>query len=192
MRRTSQIFNKSDRKQFVVEWILKASTSSEQRRELAEKWLDEGRFADYRYNVETCHDGSRIYLLRPTPLNKGFDFQVNLENFRSDLRKPRKNTLEMPSHGDVEHDLQLKVKKYPDLKADLFGAVSEIYKCKEVEDVLEKTPSVSKMRVGLPIDSILRVIKWLFIEQDLTYWGWRGRDKFMAAIEHEVFGLETD
>jgi hypothetical protein len=192
MRRTSQIFNKSDRKQFVVEWILKASSNTEQRRELAEKWLEEGRFADYRYNVETCYDGSRIYLLRPTPLNKGFDFQVNLENFRTSIRKPRKNTLEMPSHGDVEHDLQLKVEKYPDLKTDLFAAVSVIYKCKEVEDVLEKLPSLSKIRVGLPIDSILRIVKWLFIEQDLTYWGWTGRDKFMAAIEHEVFGLDTD
>jgi hypothetical protein len=192
MERKSQIFDKSKREKFVVDWILRSSNSGAQRRELAEKWLDEGRFADYRYNVETCRDGARIYLIRPTPLNKGFDFQVNLENFRSSLRKPRKNTLEMPSHGDVEHDLMLKIKGFPELKQELFEAVCAIYECRQVEYALENWPHLSKIDVGLPIDSILRIIKWLFIEQDLTYWGWRGRDKFMAAIEHEVFGLDTD
>jgi hypothetical protein len=191
MRRTSQVFNKADRRKFVVEWILKASSNSQQRRELAEKWLEEGRFADYRYNVEKCYDGSRIYLLRPTPLNKGFDFQVNLENFRSGTRKPRKNTLEMPSHPDVIEDIKEKLAKHPSSKKDFFQAISAIYDCKDVDSILGERPALKQIHVGLPIDSLLRVIKWLFIEQDLTYWGWTGRDKFMAAIEEDAFGIDV-
>jgi hypothetical protein len=192
MDRKSKVFQKPNRRKFVIDWILEASDSQSQRRALAEKWLEEGRYADYRYNVETCADGSRIYLLRPTPLNKGFDFQVNLEGFRSRIRKPRRNTLEMPSHGDVKGDLQQKLAEHPDLKKDLFSAVSAIYDCQKPHDVLTNWPSIKKIQAGLAIDSLLRIIKWLFIEQDLTYWGWTGRDKFMAAIEKDVFGLHTD
>src|SRR6266571_3490136 len=35
----------------------------------------------YRYNVEKLADGSRIYLMRPTRLNKGCDFVIHCENF---------------------------------------------------------------------------------------------------------------
>jgi len=192
MQRKSQIFDKSNRKKFVVDWLLKASDSSSQRRALAEKWLEEGRFADYRYNVETCADGSKIYLLRPTPLNKGFDFQVNLEGFRTRLRKERKNTLEMPAHPDVIDDIQRKLEKYPQIKESLHAAISAIYECKEAEEALKCNPSLNQVNEGLHIDSLLRVIKWLFIEQDLTYWGWTGRDKFMAAIEEEAFEIEGE
>jgi hypothetical protein len=192
MKRKSQLFRKTDRKTFVINWILRVSDSSSQRRALAEKWLEEGRFAGYRYNVETCEDGSKIYLLRPTPLNKGFDFQVNLEGFRTTTRKPRRNTLEMPSHTDVIDDLQRKIKAFPQLNEDLFGAVSAIYDCKEADHALSTYPSLREIRIGLPIDSTLRILKWLFIEQDLTYWGWTGRDKFMAAIEEDVFDFDTE
>jgi len=38
---------------------------------------------------------------------------------------------------------------------------------------------------------MLWIIKWLFIEQDLTYWLQAGRDILMAAIESDVFGLKS-
>jgi hypothetical protein len=34
------------------------------------------------------------------------------------------------------------------------------------------------------------IIKWLFIEQDVTYWLQTGRDMLMAAIESRVFALK--
>src|SRR3989338_7775075 len=115
MKRKSTAFPK-DKKKEVVSWLLKASTPIAQRRALAEKWLEEGRYTNYRYNVETCQDGSKVYLLRPTWLNKGFDFQVNVEGFKSKTRTSRGGTAEMPSHVDVIDDLQRKVKAYPDLE----------------------------------------------------------------------------
>ena len=36
----------------------------------------------YRYYVETLADGRRIFLHRPAPLNKGFDFTIHVENTR--------------------------------------------------------------------------------------------------------------
>src|SRR3989338_8226668 len=100
MRRKSQKFPK-DKRKVVVDWLIRASDRSAQRKALAEKWLEEGQYTDYRYNVEVCHDGSKVYLLRPTWLNKGFDFQVNVEGFKSKTRTSRGGTAEMPSHVDV-------------------------------------------------------------------------------------------
>lgn len=160
-----------------------------QRRALAEKWLEEDPYTDYRYYVETCDDGKRVYLLRPTWLNKGFDFQVNLEGFSSELRN---KSSEMPSHGDVISDLKKKVASYPKLSEELFAAISDIYDCVEPKNALLKHPEIKKIKAGLPVDTILRIIKWLFIEQDLTYWLYTGRNMLMSAIEVQVFNLKVE
>ena len=60
----------------------------------------------YRYYVETLEDGRRIYLLRPTFLNKGIDFQVWVEKMDGEKDK-------RPSHKDVFNDLNIKQKENP-------------------------------------------------------------------------------
>lgn len=190
MKRKSQSFPRM-KPEFVLDWVLKASDRSAQRRALAEKWLDEGTYSKYKYFVETCEDGKRVYLLRPTFLNKGFDFQVNVEGFRSVTRTAKGGTREMPSHEDVLHDLRLKLKSNPKLRDELFSAVCDVYDCAEPDEILVKRPTLKKCHAGLPLDKTLRTIKWLFIEQDLTYWLGSGRNMFMSAIEAEVFGIKS-
>lgn len=191
MRRKSQKFPK-DKQKAVIDWLVRAADRSAQRRALAEKWLGEGQYTGYRYNVETCRDGSKVYLLRPTWLNKGFDFQVNVEGFRSTTRTAKGGTMEMPSHPDVIDDLQRKVQANPSLKEELFAVVADIYDCLEPDEALKNHSSLQKIRVGLPMDKLLKIIKWLFIEQDLTYWLETGRNMLMSTIERDVFGLEAD
>jgi hypothetical protein len=190
MQRKSQSFPKNKHK-VVVDWLLKASDRSSQRRALAEKWLDEGQYTNYRYNVETCKDGSRVYLLRPTWLNKGFDFQVNVEGFRSRTRQARASTAEMPSHKDVIDDLKRKLKARPDLEEDIYAAVCEVYDCAEPDEVLSRRTALRRIGAGLPADKLLRIVKWLFIEQDLTYWLQTGRNMLMSAMETKVFRLDA-
>ncbi len=188
MKRKSQQFSK-DKRKVVIDWLVKASDRIAQRRALAEKWLEEGQYTDYRYNVEICRDGSKVYLLRPTWLNKGFDFQVNVEGFRSKIRTAKGGTKEMPSHIDVINDLQEKVGARPSLKEELFATVGDIYDCVEPDETLKNHSTLQGLNVGLPIDKLLKIIKWLFIEQDLTYWLQTGRDMLMSAIEEKVFDL---
>jgi hypothetical protein len=61
-------------------------TRREQLQQVAEVWLLEEEYSKYRYDVEICHDGKRVYLTRPTNLNKGFDFEIKVEGFVSSLR----------------------------------------------------------------------------------------------------------
>jgi hypothetical protein len=56
--------------------------------------------------------------------------------------------------------------------------------------VIKNSPAVGRLSVGLPPDQLLYIIKWLFIEQDLTYWNQTGRDMLMRAIEQDVFGIQ--
>ena len=181
----------SEKPTVVVEWNLTTTDRAATRRAVAEKWLDETPYTKYRYNVERCEDGSRVYLLRPTWLNKGFDFMVNVEGFRSKTRTPRGPTKEMPSHKDVIHDLTEKTNDRPDRTQSWFDSVCAVYECADPSTVLDHHADIRSAQVGLPSDQLLYVIKWLFTEQDITYWSQTGRDMFMKAMEKEVFGISS-
>ena len=186
MRRKSKLYN-YEKPTVVVDWKLTVEDPAAARRAVANKWLTETPYTRYRYNVEQCADGSRVYLLRPTWLNKGFDFMVNVEGFRSRTRAARGATREMPSHRDVIQDLLEKIQGDPEATEPWFDAVCAIYDCAEPDVVLPQHRRAAEGTVGLPADQLLYIMKWLFIEQDVTYWAQTGRDMLMAAIESEVF-----
>jgi len=130
----------------------------------------------YRYNVEILEDGRRVYLLRPAPLNKGFDFTIHVENTRFKSGKT------MPSHGDIVDDLRSKRKRNPSSSKKLYAAIQQIYNLEEPDTVVKHTKV--KFGEGYPVDLILKVIKWFFIEQDVTYWNYSGRRMFMSGVEN--------
>ncbi len=97
----------------------------------------------------------------------------------------------MPSHADVIDDLRRKCEEAPELREQLFAAVVDIYDCIEPDEVLKKRPQLQEASVGLEMGKLLKIIKWLFIEQDLTYWLQTGRNMLMSAIESKVFGMKV-
>jgi hypothetical protein len=175
----------------VVEWTLACADRKAQRRAIAEKWSEEDAHTNYRYNVERCADGKRVYLLRPTWLNKGFDFQVNIEGLVKVVKPGKGATREMPAHGDVIHDLRSKVEQRPNGAKLLFEAIAAVYDCGEPAGILRRLPRLAGSSVGWPVDQSLYAVKWLFVEQDVTYWLQTGRDMLMSAIESQVFDLPT-
>jgi hypothetical protein len=150
-------------------------TRKGQRRKILDAWFEEEEHSRYRYNVETCKDGRKVYLLRPTWKNRGLDFQINLEGFKSKCQ-------EAPKHDDLTGDLKEKKAESPDHYQILRKAIDDVYGCEEPDDVLIKCPDLT-FNSGLPMDSILKLLKWLFIEQDLTYWNHSGRRMFMEGIK---------
>jgi hypothetical protein len=165
------------RKLIVEDLYLAASTRREQRRFLALRWCAEIEQRQYRYNVENCADGKKIYLLRPTYLNKGFDFTICLEGFKSTGKGP---STERPSHADITSDLTAKLMESKPMYAELVMAIDEVYQCAEPDDALGRHPA--HFESGLHVGSVLKIIKWFFIEQDLTYWNYSGRRMFREAV----------
>lgn len=129
----------------------------------------------YRYYVETLNDGRRIYLYRPARLNKGMDFQVYLE--RMDGRADK-----MPSHKNIFDDLRLKKQENAKEYSKLMMAIDRVWHCEEPNDVLKDL--TFSFKKGLPTDALLKILKWLFIEQDVTYWNWDGRMMLLRAISN--------
>jgi hypothetical protein len=56
----------------------------------------------------------------------------------------------------------------------------------EPDEAMSKT-GVNFHWAGYPVDMVLKLIKWFFIEQDINYWNVSGRNKFMGAV-NEIFG----
>jgi hypothetical protein len=173
--------------QFEVEWDLRLSSRAQLREAVVQKFLQEKpgywkngikHVTTYKYFVEKAKDGRRLYLLRPTFLNKGIDFQVWVERLNEvkDIR---------PSHQTVFRDLKLKRSENP-MKTDaLLDAIDLVWLCTEPDVALAEIGDPS-LTSGMPSDLLLKILKWLFIEQDLTYWNYDGRGMLRLAINTEL------
>jgi hypothetical protein len=171
--------------------VISASSRSEYRRLVTELFLAENPGADgdsskYIYYVEQDRSGHRIYLKRPTNLNKGFDFEVRVTDtiFTHTSESGRVTRNNRPSHPNIVDDLILKKAEDPILFQRAKRIIDAVFNCEEVrEEVFDEFPFQS----GHPFDLIVKCIKWLFIEQDITYWNWSGRNMLYNGLR-EIWG----
>ena len=163
-------FNFSSRKEYRDNLILeflkeKAGTG---KKELSSK---------YKYYVESLKDGKRIYLSRPTNLNKGMDFTVHLEKTEFRVKGAYKDR---PKHQEIIEDLvQKRIEnsfEYEKVKKIL----NKLYNCEFVgkDEYLD-----INFFTGIEIEGILKLVKWLFLEQDVTYWNYSGRAMLYQSLK---------
>ncbi len=130
----------------------------------------------YYYHVDTLEDGKSIILKRPARLNKGFDFEVHVQDTNFGTSRYRT----MPSHRDIYSDLQIKLDENPEEFKKVRDFIKKLYECTEIDEVQVRN---LKFKKGFSIEAILKSIKWLFIEQDMTYWNWSGRTMLYSHIK---------
>ena len=133
----------------------------------------------YRYNVETLEGGRFVYLTRPAWLKAGFDFVIHVEGgiFR--------NGKDNPAHQDIANDLRAKAGEDPASYRRLHEALVRVYACEDPEDILPEYAGLH-FEAGMSVDTVLKVVKWLFIEQDIRYWNYSGRGMFQLGVIQEV------
>lgn len=131
----------------------------------------------YIYYVETLKSGDRIYLQRPANLHNGFDFLVCVENTNYAPAGERRRNF--PKHDDLGADLQRKKEENPEMYARLYALLRDVFECHDVTDA--QMDSIT-FNTGLPVDHILKAIKWLFIEQDIRYWNYSGRSMTWGLV----------
>lgn len=131
----------------------------------------------YNYFVETLSDGKRIYLTRPAPLRVGFDFVIRVENmdFSNGIGRRRNN----PTHEDINNDCQKKLENDSRKYREFYELIESVFNCNDVSTTSYQSINFSS---GYPVDMILGVIKWFFIEQDIRYWNYSGRNMFMSGL----------
>lgn len=170
---------------FIYEWTEFAAdlggTRREQRRGAILQFLEEDLGRQYCYHVETLEDDAQVCLLRPTMLNKGMDFQVTVGDFKAGrgvrltMREIEGRGCYRPDHKKIFRDLDAKRRKNPELLRKFMGAVEAVFNGAEPKAVLAKKRF--DFGSGLTDEYILKVLKWLWIEQDVTYWNHRGKGR---------------
>ena len=130
----------------------------------------------YTYFVEQLNNGSYVYLRRPANLHYGFDFVVCVENINFNPYGRKRN---YPTHGDIIDDLHNKYIDNPHNYKLLFLYMEQIYNCKDIDYSSIQNITFS---VGYPVDMIVKILKWLFIEQDIRYWNYSGRNMLWNDI----------
>ncbi len=132
------------------------------------EYRKKGKGVVFRYPVENLPDEQVLYIVRPGH-KKNFDFKVDVVT---------SHVLGSGSHEEIALDLRRKNLKSPRKFKKLWQAIAEIYHCKEndVDAILKKRGGLKRpFKRGAKPELLLKVIKWLFIMEDIVYWDNEGR-----------------
>jgi len=95
-------------------------------------------------------------------------------------QKKRKNSL--PTYQQlVDVDLVNKKKENPKLFKKVFKILRKIYQCRLI-DLDSIDYNKLQFKFGLPIEIVLKLLKWMFIKEDLEHWQGTGRNKLWEGI----------
>ena len=136
-----------------------------------------GKGVKFRYSVERLSIGKQLFIFRPAGLNKwNFDFKVEvLEEFG----------LRRGTHDEIKSDFHDKKQENPQKFNKLLEALTTLYKCLEndVDRLLKNYPDLQmSFKTGAKVDILLKVVKWMFIMEDIVYWNYKGRAMLYNAI----------
>lgn len=129
------------------------------------------------WTVDELASGEPVFLIRPAWLNKGYDFKVCVEGW-SDSANPA------PSHDEIYSDLYWK-REHDDRDAfeALCEAVLDVHEGASPEEVLAAYGDEFDFSVGRTPEALLKPLPWLFVEQDVRYWNYTGRDMTIEAVQ---------
>lgn len=181
-----------------ISYTLKSNKRADIRKELVDLFLQEESGLEfrendlivdpkkYKYNVESVSDSDNqytIYLQRPAPLNKGFDFIVKVEGF---YFKTDGNRHRNPSHEDILHILTRYKNKNEEYYSYINDLILKTFYCENI-NFTTQTQQMPKFinfdGEEIPVAVILYCIKWLFIEQDIIYWNYSGRCMLFNSLK---------
>ncbi len=144
-----------------------------------------GRGVKFWYPVEQLPsslqqlvEDTRLFIFRPGGLQKwNFDFKVKVTP-ELGLGKGK--------HDDIASDLRDKKQENPQVFKKLIGAIEEIYSGSEndVDQVLTKYPDLqASFQTGAQVNVFLKILKWMFIMEDIVYWNYDGRAKLYNYLK---------
>lgn len=145
-----------------------------------------GRGVKFWYPVENLppipqpieDEDKKLFIFRLGGLQKwNFDFKVNVT--------PELG-LEKGKHADIASDLITKKQENPKEFVKLIDTIETIYSGSEnnIDKALGKYPNLqSSFKTGAQIEILLKVLKWMFIMEDIVYWNYDGRAKLYNFLK---------
>ncbi len=131
----------------------------------------------YIYTVEQCDTGNSIEIRRPANLNKGMDFSVHVTHIQFRTTGAFKDR---PKHQEIIDDLIAKKNHDTKTYEKLANILQEIYDCQNPKNIDINIPAGL-----LSCEEVCLAIKWLWIEQDVTYWNFSGRAMLYQSLKEQ-------
>jgi len=135
-----------------------------------------GKGVVFRYPVEKLPEGGSLFITRPGH-KKNFDFKVDVITDHG---------FGDGSHKKIASDLRHKRKENRRRFEQLLAVIAQIYHCIEndVDVLLRKNRGLARsFRTGGSVETLLKIIKWLFIMEDIVYWNYKGRTMLYDALQ---------
>jgi hypothetical protein len=121
----------------------------------------------FQYPVETILN-SKLFIVRPGH-KKNFDFKVHVDSSFG---------FGEGSHVEIAKDLRNKKHENQQRFKELLNIVTKVYNCSEndIDKILKIHSYLEKsFKSGAKVEVFLKVVKWLFIMEDIVYWDNEGR-----------------
>ena len=132
------------------------------------EYQDKGKGVTFRYPVEKLPGNRHLFITRPGH-KKNFDFKVEVTEEMG---------MKEGKHEQVVLDLRMKKQRNPQEFEDFLRVIEEIYHCSE-NDIDRLLPRYSNLKeafgTGAKVEIILKILKWMFIMEDIVYWDVEGR-----------------
>lgn len=133
----------------------------------------------YIYTVESLSNKGKILLKRPAGLNKGMDFTVHVDGVV--FGKGRGIVPDRPKHDHIIADLEAKFVANPVSYQNIKFMLNDVFNCKTITP--QQCTNYHISAGILTTEQVVMATKWLFIEQDVTYWNNSGRAMFYNALK---------
>jgi len=139
-----------------------------------------GKGVKFRYPVENLASvNKQLFIFRPGGLRGKWNFGFKVEMLEElGLGRGR--------HKEIILDFHNKKQENPQEFSALLQALTAIYDCSEndVDQVLEYYPDLrTSFQTGAKIEILLKVVKWMFIMEDIVYWSYQGRATVYNALK---------
>ncbi len=90
------------------------------------------------------------------------------------------------THAEIEAEFKNKKRENNKAFAELLEVIEEMCNGSEtnVDKILEKRPRLQKsFETGAKVEVLLKVLKWMFIMEDIVYWNYDGRMKLYNYLK---------
>lgn len=161
------IFKGPHRRVYVIKTVVQTFIKTESRVNFKKEIV--------QYPVEFNSGVPIIYLMRPG-YKKNFDFYVKLENIKYGLTKKK----EVETHVEIGQLLMELSLEKPRLFKKVWAAITDVYLGREYD-----VDKVVKFRDNELVKRV-KALKWLFVMEDVLYWGYAGRAFLYNALNYYI------
>ncbi len=134
------------------------------------------------YDVETLSDGRKIVINKPG--GKRSWGRLSKSDFMVFIYNEMDNELWLVTHAELYEDIETKINADYEFGVQVINCLEDVCNGKEPEDVLnECTP---KNNIGLTIELLLNVYKWIWGQEDVNYPNGQGRWLSMNSLKELI------